>query len=225
MAAHEYPNLFQIPMPLPLDLYALPSTSQLPTPPVSTCHVREKPESPFEPIMIIPMAQEQQIRNTPIHGLLLVAHDPPNPRPNHSRNRWTIYLPIGGHHFINLDPFCTVNRGYARPNGLRGTLIVSASTSADFVPAHHVCRISLHPAATVSNVLNTIIGFGRHRFEFDADGRGGRGWIMDVIDALQAGGLVSNPIEAAKARMELQMEWHKLVNKGIRVPIYRCGYH
>ncbi|KAH6697073.1 hypothetical protein F5X68DRAFT_226466 [Plectosphaerella plurivora] len=203
-----------LPQEIPFDFpMPIPATPHLPTP-TTPAFYDDKPETPFEHIMFVPMADEPQIRSLPIRDLLLVAHDVPEPVHGQTRSSWSFYISVGGNIYIAVSLLKTINHSLFTPHGRRGALIVHATTSNHFRDAQQIYRISVHPRATVNDVINAIVRSGRHRFEFDANGRGARGWFLDTIDLFHANGVITNVADAAKASEVLHLEWSRL-NFGI----------
>ncbi|KAJ5274325.1 hypothetical protein N7497_004925 [Penicillium chrysogenum] len=157
----------------------------------------------FQPVHFVPKNRQEEILALPVTQILAVPHSQ-----NSGTNHWCLYLSVSPKTSVQFD----CQPSYSAPSsilqgGSKAHLIVSelACKVPDDAQAEFI--IDLIPGLSVSRIYNLLIGNGRHKYEFDANGVGCRFWTLGQIDLLHEVQFATNMDQITAARSAIRKLW------------------
>lgn len=159
--------------------------------------------SGFQPIHYVPASRQAQMLALPVKRILAVPH-----RKAGGTNHWCLYLSTSPTSSVRIDcqPSHTVPSSVLR-GGSKANLIISELPYEISRDAQTQFILDVAPGLSVGQVVGEITRYGRHKYEFDADGVGCRCWTTDQINLLHQLQFVGNASQVAGAKEGILKLW------------------
>ncbi|CAG8081687.1 unnamed protein product [Penicillium olsonii] len=159
--------------------------------------------SGFQPVHYVPASRQAQMLAMPVKRILAVPH-----RKAGDTNHWCLYLSSSSTSSVRIDcqPSHTVPSSVLR-GGSKANLIISELPYEISTDAQTQFILDVVPGLSVGQVWEEITRYGRHKYEFDANGVGCRFWTTDQINLLYQLRFVGNASQVAAAKAGILKLW------------------
>jgi hypothetical protein len=130
---------------------------------------------------------------------------------SHGGNHWCLYLQVGETQSVRID----VVPSYTQPStilqgGSKANIVISYLEYVVSNSATCTCTMAVCSDLKVGWVLDLFINSGRHKYEFDSQGRGCRNWTQDQITLLLEQRYLTSSAEADAAKAAILIEYPTL---------------
>ncbi|KAF2477185.1 uncharacterized protein BDR25DRAFT_276920 [Lindgomyces ingoldianus] len=152
----------------------------------------------FKPVRFIPAASEAAIRGLTVSRFYAAAHKVESQHTTGAKrtNHWAFYIQSTTNDWIRID---VTPSGLPGPNngGSKANIVISHLPYKSLSNSvEHQNELRLQTPITVGWIVDTIVGAGRDKYEFNAQGVGCRNWIVDQL-ALLASAFHGPDVQAA----------------------------
>ncbi|CAG8184088.1 unnamed protein product [Penicillium nalgiovense] len=159
--------------------------------------------SGFQPVHYVPASRQAQMLAMPVKRILAVPH-----RKAGGTNHWCLYLSTSPTSSIRIDcqPSHAVPSSVLR-GGSKANLIISELPYEISRDAQAQFILDVTTGLSVRQVVGEITRYGRHKYEFDANGVGCRCWTTDQINLLYQLQFLSNASQVTAAKAGILKLW------------------
>ncbi|OGM48032.1 hypothetical protein ABOM_002827 [Aspergillus bombycis] len=162
------------------------------------------------PIHYIPPRRAPQILSTNILRIIASPHAQVPVGTTKRTNHWCFYLSSSETTCVSLDcqPSHTVPSSVLT-GGSKAYVILSelnAPAGPDALLEFAV-GVDVRAGLTVGDVVDVVVGSGREKYEFDADGVGCRFWVTEVLGLLRRVGVLVDGQQVERAKGMVKRLW------------------
>ncbi|KAI8269523.1 hypothetical protein K4K58_001191 [Colletotrichum sp. SAR11_239] len=191
------------------DSSAMPSVN---SEPASTQQLWAFQPPKFEAVQCIPKKDREHIFSLSVLEASAVAHEPLVNGGNH----WTFYLTVTPNHLdpdawrlIQLDCTPSGTPAGGGGDGSKANIVISLLEDRQFSRAQCICRLTTRQPLKVSNFVDTIVEYGREKYDFDNKGQGCKKWVTEQMDLFLNVGIITDQDEVQSAKSEMMFQWEK----------------
>lgn len=162
--------------------------------------------STFEPIIFVQSSSKAQILSSAVTEIWAVGHSIDTAK--EEGNHWCFYLQqIDGMRSVQIDMIRSyIVSSTTIEGGSKANMVISSLMYQSSKELLIVSKLQVRGNLIVKGLVDTLVGSGAHRYEFNREGTGCRAWVSTQLDLLLSRGIIISNKEVTEVKSALTIQ-------------------